>query len=35
MVNMIELSRNFDLQIKALHAAEDTGTASAKLLQSG
>jgi flagellar basal-body rod protein FlgF len=34
MVNMIELSRNFDLQIKALHAAEDTGTASAKLLQS-
>jgi flagellar basal-body rod protein FlgF len=34
MVNMIELSRNFDLQIKALHTAEDTGTASAKLLQS-
>ena len=34
MVNMIELSRNFDLQIKALHAAEDTGSASAKLLQS-
>jgi len=34
MVNMIELSRNFDLQIKALHAAEDTGTASAKLLTS-
>jgi flagellar basal-body rod protein FlgF len=32
MVNMIELSRNFDLQIKALHAAEDNGTASAKLL---
>lgn len=32
MVNMIELSRNFDLQIKALHAAEDTGSASAKLL---
>ncbi len=32
MVNMIELSRNFDLQIKALHAAEDTGAASAKLL---
>ena len=28
MVNMIELSRNFDLQIKALHAAEDNGTAS-------
>lgn len=35
MVGMIELSRNFDLQIKALHAAEDTGSASAKLLQSG
>ena len=35
MVNMIELSRNFDLQIKALHAAEDTGSASAKLLQPG
>jgi flagellar basal-body rod protein FlgF len=34
MVDMIELSRNFDLQIKALHAAEDNGTASAKLLQS-
>jgi len=34
MVNMIELSRNFDLQIKALHTAEDTGAASAKLLQS-
>jgi flagellar basal-body rod protein FlgF len=35
MANMIELSRNFDLQIKALHAAEDNGSASAKLLQSG
>jgi flagellar basal-body rod protein FlgF len=34
MVNMIELSRNFDLQIKALHTAEDDGSASAKLLQS-
>ena len=34
MVNMIELSRNFDLQIKALHAAEDNATASSKLLQS-
>jgi flagellar basal-body rod protein FlgF len=32
MVDMIELSRNFDLQIKALHAAEDNGSASAKLL---
>jgi flagellar basal-body rod protein FlgF len=34
MVNMIELSRKFDLQIKALHTAEDDETASAKLLQS-
>ncbi len=34
MVNMIELSRNFDLQIKALHAAEDNASSSAKLLQS-
>jgi flagellar basal body rod protein FlgF len=31
---MIELSRNFDLQIKALHSAEDNASASAKLLQS-
>jgi flagellar basal-body rod protein FlgF len=35
MVNMIELSRRFDLQIKALHTAEDDGAASAKMLQSG
>ena len=34
MVNMIELSRNFDLQIKALHSAEDNASASAKLLTS-
>jgi flagellar basal-body rod protein FlgF len=34
MVNMIELSRKFDLQIKALHTAEDDESASAKLLQS-
>ncbi len=34
MVNMIELSRRFDLQVKALHSAEDDGAASAKLLQS-
>ncbi|HEY3786306.1 MAG TPA: flagellar basal-body rod protein FlgF [Steroidobacteraceae bacterium] len=33
MVNMIELARRFDLQVKALHAAEDDGAASAKLLQ--
>jgi len=35
MVNMIELARRFDLQVKALHTAEDDGAASAKLLQSG
>jgi flagellar basal-body rod protein FlgF len=34
MVNMIELSRRFDLQIKALHTAQEDGSASAKLLQS-
>jgi flagellar basal-body rod protein FlgF len=34
MVNMIELSRHFDLQVKALHTAEEDGQASAKLLQS-
>ena len=34
MVNMIELSRHFDLQVKALHTAEDDGASSAKLLQS-
>jgi flagellar basal-body rod protein FlgF len=33
MVNMIELSRRFDLQVKALHTAEEDGSASAKLLQ--
>ena len=33
MVNMIELSRRFDLQIKALHTAEDDAAASARLLQ--
>jgi flagellar basal-body rod protein FlgF len=34
MVNMIELSRHFDLQIKALHTAEEDGQSSQKLLQS-
>lgn len=33
MVNMIELARRFDLQVKALHSAEETGAASSKLLQ--
>jgi flagellar basal body rod protein FlgF len=31
---MIELSRRFDLQVKALHTAEDDGASAAKLLQS-
>ena len=35
MVNMIELSRHFELQIKALHTAEDDATSSTKLLSSG
>ena len=34
MVNMIELSRRFDMQIKALHTADEDGQASSKLLQS-
>jgi flagellar basal-body rod protein FlgF len=33
MVNMIELARNFDLQVKAMRAAEDNGAASAQLLR--
>ena len=32
MVNMIELSRRFDMQVKAMRAAEDNGSASARLL---
>jgi len=35
LVNMIELSRRFELQIKALHTADENGQASSKLLQSG
>ncbi len=35
LVNMIELSRNFELQVKSLRAAEDTASASSKLLQAG
>ena len=35
MVNMIELSRNFDLQVKAMRAAEENGQASAQLLRLG
>ncbi len=33
MVNMIELSRHFDLQVKALHTAEEDAQSAAKLLQ--
>lgn len=32
MVNMIELSRRFDMQVKAMRSAEENGTASARLL---
>ncbi len=34
MVNMIELARNYDLQVKAMKTAEDNSTESSKLLQS-
>jgi len=34
MVNMIELARRFDLQVKALHTADETAAAYTKLLQS-
>lgn len=33
MVNMIELSRRFDLQVKTIRAAEENGAASAQLLR--
>ncbi len=33
MVNMIELARNFELQIKAIKTAEENGAASAQLLR--
>jgi flagellar basal-body rod protein FlgF len=33
MVNMIELSRHFDLQIKAMRTAEENGAAAAQLLK--
>lgn len=32
MVNMIELSRRFDMQVRAMRSAEDNGAASARLL---
>ncbi len=34
MVNMIELARRFDLQIKSMHTAEDDASSATKLLQS-
>ncbi|HTW37451.1 MAG TPA: flagellar basal body rod protein FlgF [Steroidobacteraceae bacterium] len=34
LVNMIELSRRFELQVKSLHTAEDDSASSSKLLQS-
>jgi flagellar basal-body rod protein FlgF len=34
MVNMIELARNFELQVKVIKTAEDNGAASAQLLRS-
>ena len=33
LVNMIELSRRFELQVKSLHTAEDDSASSSKLLQ--
>jgi flagellar basal-body rod protein FlgF len=33
MTTMIELARNYDLQVKAMHTAEEDAAASAKLLQ--
>ncbi len=33
MVNMIELARNYEVQVKAMRTAEDTGAESTKLLQ--
>jgi flagellar basal-body rod protein FlgF len=33
MVDMIELARRFELQVKSIHTAEDDGAASTKLLQ--
>jgi flagellar basal-body rod protein FlgF len=35
MVNMIELSRHFELQVKAMRAAEENGASSSQLLKMG
>ena len=34
MVNMIELARQFDMQIKSLHNADENAQSATKLLQS-
>jgi flagellar basal-body rod protein FlgF len=34
MVNMIELARQFDMQIKAVHSADENAQSATKLLQS-
>jgi flagellar basal-body rod protein FlgF len=33
MANMIELARNYEVQVKAMKTAEDTAASSTKLLQ--
>ena len=35
LVNMIELSRRFELQVRTLHTADEDAQSSTKLLQSG
>jgi flagellar basal-body rod protein FlgF len=35
MVTMIELARNFELQVKAMRTAEDTAASSTQLLRNG
>jgi len=35
LVNMIELSRRFELQVRAMHSADENAQSSTKLLQSG
>ena len=35
MTNMIELARNYDMQLKSMKAAEDNAASCSKLLQSG
>jgi flagellar basal-body rod protein FlgF len=35
MVNMIQLARHFDLQVKAMRTAEENGAAAAQLLRNG